>query len=49
MSVKTRFESQTTVSQQVKTKARLAPEMVQSLQVLVMQAADLEEYILDAA
>lgn len=47
--VKTAYSNQTRTSGELKTKARLAPELIQNLQVLVMPVAELESYVSDAA
>lgn len=46
---KTAYSNQTRTAGALKTKARLAPELIQNLQVLVMPVAELESYVADAA
>ncbi|MGN0077431.1 MAG: hypothetical protein ACI36V_01445, partial [Coriobacteriales bacterium] len=49
MGVHTRYNDQVRASAELKTKGRLAPELIQSLQVLVMQASEIEAFATDAA
>lgn len=49
MGIQARLYEQTRAATSLKVKGRLAPELMQSLQVLVMSASELEAFVFDAA